>query len=221
MGVDELARLRQSITRHAGDGLTRTPLSGVSVVCSPTTSEPLCGIAEPTLAVVAQGVKADDAERPDVHLRRRAVPGRVGRPAGNRARHPRQRRRAVPRLRARAAPADDRRAAARDAAARDRRTGGRRRHACRHRRQRRITGAAGRARPAARAARRARRRRRAGAGHRARDPVAARHRTAGRDHPPDRAGRQPARAPEPARSAGSAATTTRRCESRNSRPWRR
>ncbi len=55
--MDELARLRQSIARHAGDGVTRTPLSGVSVVCSPTTSEPLCGIAEPTLAVVAQGVK--------------------------------------------------------------------------------------------------------------------------------------------------------------------
>ena len=55
--MDELARLKQSITRHAGDGLTRTALSGVSVVCSPTTSEPLCGIAEPTLAVVAQGVK--------------------------------------------------------------------------------------------------------------------------------------------------------------------
>jgi AraC-like DNA-binding protein len=55
--VDELARLKHSITRHAGDGLTRTALSGVSVVCSPTTSEPLCGIAEPTLAVVAQGVK--------------------------------------------------------------------------------------------------------------------------------------------------------------------
>jgi AraC-like DNA-binding protein len=56
--VDELARLRQSITRHAGEGLTRTALPGISVVCSPTTSEPLCGIAEPTLAVVAQGIKA-------------------------------------------------------------------------------------------------------------------------------------------------------------------
>ncbi len=55
--MDELARLRQSITRHAADGLTRTALPGVSVVCSTTTSEPLCGIAEPTLAVVAQGVK--------------------------------------------------------------------------------------------------------------------------------------------------------------------
>ena len=56
--MDELARLKESITRHGGEGLTPTALSGVSVVCSPTTSEPLCGIAEPTLAVVAQGAKA-------------------------------------------------------------------------------------------------------------------------------------------------------------------
>jgi AraC-like DNA-binding protein len=55
--VDELARLKQSITRHADEGLTRTALPGVSVVCSRATTEPLCGIAEPTLAVVAQGVK--------------------------------------------------------------------------------------------------------------------------------------------------------------------
>jgi hypothetical protein len=55
--MDELARLKESIARHAGDGLTRTTLPGVSVVCSPTSTEPLCGIAEPTLAVVAQGVK--------------------------------------------------------------------------------------------------------------------------------------------------------------------
>jgi AraC-like DNA-binding protein len=55
--MDELAGLRESIARHAGDGLTRTVLPGVSVVCSATTTEPLCGIAEPTLAVVAQGVK--------------------------------------------------------------------------------------------------------------------------------------------------------------------
>ena len=56
--MDELARLRQSISRYAGEGLTPTALSGVSVVRSVSTSEPLCGIAEPTLAVVAQGVKA-------------------------------------------------------------------------------------------------------------------------------------------------------------------
>jgi AraC-like DNA-binding protein len=55
--VDELTRLRQSIARRAGDGVTPTALPGVSVVCSPTTGEPTCGIAEPTLAVVAQGVK--------------------------------------------------------------------------------------------------------------------------------------------------------------------
>jgi AraC-like DNA-binding protein len=52
-----LAVLKESIGRHAGQGLTRTALPGVSVVGSPTTTEPLCGIAEPTLAVVAQGVK--------------------------------------------------------------------------------------------------------------------------------------------------------------------
>jgi AraC-like DNA-binding protein len=55
--IDALADLRESITRHAGRGVTRTALPGVSVVCSPTTTEPLCGIVEPTLAVVAQGVK--------------------------------------------------------------------------------------------------------------------------------------------------------------------
>jgi AraC-like DNA-binding protein len=55
--VDELARLKESIASHAGEGLTATALPGVSVVCSRTTTEPLCGIAEPTLAIVAQGVK--------------------------------------------------------------------------------------------------------------------------------------------------------------------
>ena len=55
--MDELLGLKELITRHAGEGLTPTALSGVSVVRSPTASEPLCGIAEPTLAVVAQGVK--------------------------------------------------------------------------------------------------------------------------------------------------------------------
>jgi AraC-like DNA-binding protein len=55
--VDELARLKESITRHAGESLTRTALPGVSVICSPATTEPLGDVAEPTLAVVAQGVK--------------------------------------------------------------------------------------------------------------------------------------------------------------------
>ena len=55
--VDELARIKQSIIRHAGEGLTRTSLPGVSVICSPTTTDPLGDMVEPTLAVVAQGVK--------------------------------------------------------------------------------------------------------------------------------------------------------------------
>ena len=52
-----LAGLRESITRHAGEGRTRTALPGVSVVCARTITEPLATMAEPTLAVVAQGVK--------------------------------------------------------------------------------------------------------------------------------------------------------------------
>jgi AraC-like DNA-binding protein len=55
--MSSLADLKESIARHAGQGLTLTALPGVSLVCSPTTTEPLCGVAEPTLAVVAQGVK--------------------------------------------------------------------------------------------------------------------------------------------------------------------
>jgi AraC-like DNA-binding protein len=55
--MDELARVKKSITRHAAEGLTRTSLPGVSVVCSRTTTEPLGTMAEPTLAVIAQGVK--------------------------------------------------------------------------------------------------------------------------------------------------------------------
>src|ERR1700730_12884360 len=55
--VDELSYLKVSIARHAAEGLTRTALPGVSVVCAPSTSEPLCAVAEPTLSVIAQGVK--------------------------------------------------------------------------------------------------------------------------------------------------------------------
>jgi len=55
--VDTLARLRESITRHAGEGRTRTALPGVSVICSPTITEPLGDVIEPTLSVIAQGVK--------------------------------------------------------------------------------------------------------------------------------------------------------------------
>lgn len=47
-GVDDLGRLKESITRHAGRGLARTSLPGVSVVCAPTTTEPLGDMVEPT-----------------------------------------------------------------------------------------------------------------------------------------------------------------------------
>ncbi len=52
-----LTGLRESITRHAGEGRTRTAPPGVSVICSPTVTEPLGDVIEPTLSVIAQGVK--------------------------------------------------------------------------------------------------------------------------------------------------------------------
>jgi AraC-like DNA-binding protein len=55
--VAALAGLQESITRHAGEGRTRTALPGVSVVRSPTCTEPLGDVIEPTLSVIAQGVK--------------------------------------------------------------------------------------------------------------------------------------------------------------------
>jgi AraC-like DNA-binding protein len=55
--MDELARLKESITRHAGHGLTPTALPGVSVLRSPAVTQPLGEVAEPALAVIAQGVK--------------------------------------------------------------------------------------------------------------------------------------------------------------------
>jgi AraC-like DNA-binding protein len=56
--MHELTRLRELIPRHAGEGMTRTALlPGVSVICSPTTTEPLGEVAEPALAVIAQGAK--------------------------------------------------------------------------------------------------------------------------------------------------------------------
>jgi AraC-like DNA-binding protein len=55
--MDELGRLRELLTRHAGEGLTPTSLLGVSVLCSRTTTERVGDITEPTLAVIAQGAK--------------------------------------------------------------------------------------------------------------------------------------------------------------------
>jgi AraC-like DNA-binding protein len=55
--VDELDRLKASIIRHADKGLTATALPGVSVVRYQTPTEPLDAMTEPTLSVIAQGVK--------------------------------------------------------------------------------------------------------------------------------------------------------------------
>jgi AraC-like DNA-binding protein len=55
--MDELARIKESITRHAGTGVTRTALPGVSVLRSPTATAPLGTVSEPTLGVIVQGVK--------------------------------------------------------------------------------------------------------------------------------------------------------------------
>jgi AraC-like DNA-binding protein len=55
--VDELARVKELIIRHAGGDKTRTALPGVSVLRASTTTEPLGEVAEPALAVITQGAK--------------------------------------------------------------------------------------------------------------------------------------------------------------------
>jgi AraC-like DNA-binding protein len=55
--VDELARLKELISRHSGEGVTRTALPGVSVLRAPRATEPLGDVVEPTLGVIAQGMK--------------------------------------------------------------------------------------------------------------------------------------------------------------------
>src|SRR3954453_21105265 len=52
-----MPRLQELIARHAGDGVTPTALPGVSVMAGPATTEPIGALAEPALAVVAQGSK--------------------------------------------------------------------------------------------------------------------------------------------------------------------
>jgi AraC-like DNA-binding protein len=56
--MDETARLRDLIRRHAGEGLTPTALPGVSLLRAATVTEPLGEVAEPAVAVIAQGAKA-------------------------------------------------------------------------------------------------------------------------------------------------------------------
>jgi AraC-like DNA-binding protein len=53
--MESLAELRRLIARHAGEGVTRTPLDGVTVMASETTTQPIGSVSEPALAVVAQG----------------------------------------------------------------------------------------------------------------------------------------------------------------------
>jgi len=55
--MHELARLQELITRHAGAGLTPTALPGVSVLRATAPTQPLGDMAEPAVAVIAQGVK--------------------------------------------------------------------------------------------------------------------------------------------------------------------
>src|SRR4030081_212050 len=55
--MDELARLKELLTRNAGEGLTPTALPGVSIQCSRTTTVRTGAITEPTVAVIAQGAK--------------------------------------------------------------------------------------------------------------------------------------------------------------------
>jgi AraC-like DNA-binding protein len=56
--MDETARLRDLIGRHAGEGLTPTVLPGVSLLRAAAVTEPLGEVAEPAVAVIAQGAKA-------------------------------------------------------------------------------------------------------------------------------------------------------------------
>src|SRR6202048_328231 len=68
--VDEWARLKELILRNAREARTWTALTGVSVLRSPTTTEPLGDATEPTVAALAQGAKATPAnDRPFAHGR--------------------------------------------------------------------------------------------------------------------------------------------------------
>lgn len=55
--MDALAELQDLIGRHADGAVVRTPLPGVVVMAAGATTEPLCSMAEPALAVVVQGAK--------------------------------------------------------------------------------------------------------------------------------------------------------------------
>src|SRR4051794_41887637 len=55
--MDRLGELGALIARHAGEGVTRAPLAGVSLMASGATTAPIGSVAEPALAVVVSGTK--------------------------------------------------------------------------------------------------------------------------------------------------------------------
>jgi AraC-like DNA-binding protein len=55
--MHETARLKELISRHAGEGLTPTALPGVALLRATAVTEPLGEVAEAAVAVIAQGVK--------------------------------------------------------------------------------------------------------------------------------------------------------------------
>src|SRR6185312_13807875 len=56
--MHELGRIKKLIARYAGEGLTPTALPGVSLLRAAAVTEPLGEVAEPAVAVIAQGAKA-------------------------------------------------------------------------------------------------------------------------------------------------------------------
>ncbi|HEY0260652.1 MAG TPA: AraC family transcriptional regulator [Lacisediminihabitans sp.] len=56
-GMDAIDDLRMLIERHAGGGVKRTILPGVSIASAIEPTETMSGMSEPSLAVVAQGIK--------------------------------------------------------------------------------------------------------------------------------------------------------------------
>jgi AraC-like DNA-binding protein len=55
--MPDMTRLRELIGRHAREGLTPTALPGVSLLRATAVSGPLGEVAEPAVAIIAQGVK--------------------------------------------------------------------------------------------------------------------------------------------------------------------
>ena len=209
-----LDELRTLLARHARPDMT-TAIDGVLISKVDRPDPPSPSMSGTVLALIAQGAKRLALGDRVYEYRARAVPGRLGRPAGHRPLHRGRPRAAGAGLRSDPGTVRRRRAAA---AGRPRRhPPRRRRRAVGHRRQRRAGRAARRGGPAAAPARRAPRPRRAGAAGQARDPVAADHRRAGCDGSPARPGRQQ---PQPRRPGGALDPRALRASPSGSRTWR-